>query len=359
MFSCELAEFERSSGGTLLRHPLHVLTEFKGYVMAWCFGDRPEVLRSRDYEFELEVPDLERNVPALIGICSSSAGIVDGKQCLLRPVVTCLARAGEVFDPPIHLRFPVGEVESMESGSDCGNHDEAEAAYLAYLKSTYVALTRADATSEWVPIHGDIVQTEEDVFVLEVTVSHFCDFALMRDIHVAPGCVELVSLPRLKRNSRRSHYHFVNLGTENLVVHCWGAARRRGFWESFKLRLGFGPTGGDAGVEARRTLVDEHDTDVYKVDVPGNSPGEPREEACLVVEGPESLTVVYTTQETVRSLMGGTHQLVQVWGRRPMQHKHVMVFGDLSGSKPLVADLRVENGVDVGESVRSKRQMRG
>ena len=68
MFSYELADSARVFEGELPRDPLNRLTNFKGHVVAWSFGDRPEVLRSRDGEFELEVPGLERNVPALIGL---------------------------------------------------------------------------------------------------------------------------------------------------------------------------------------------------------------------------------------------------------------------------------------------------
>ncbi|CAN0419944.1 unnamed protein product [Ectocarpus sp. 12 AP-2014] len=126
------------------------ILDFDGYVVAWSFGDRPEVLRSHDFEFELEVPGLRRNVPALIGHCASSAEAVDGKQCLLHPVVTCLARAGESFDPPHRMRFPVGDVKSIESGSDYGSDDDAEVACRGHNESTFSALTREDASSELV-----------------------------------------------------------------------------------------------------------------------------------------------------------------------------------------------------------------
>ncbi|CAM9639467.1 unnamed protein product [Ectocarpus sp. 6 AP-2014] len=330
------------------------ISGFDGYVMAWSFGQHPAVLRSNGFEFELEVPRLGRNVPALIGLRSSSAEVVDGEKCLLHPVVTCLARSGEVFDPPLCLRFPVGDVNSMESGSDCGS-DDAEVTYRAYLESTFSTLTRKHASSEWVPVDGTIEQTDEGIFVLEVQVSHFCDFALKQAIKVDSGGVELVKLPQLKHKSRRSHFHFVNLGTENLVVHCWGVTRKRGFLESFRLKLGFGLNGGDAEVEATRTLVDGPGTGVYKVDVPGGPVDDPRNEACLVVNGFESLTVAYTTQKTVRAgtLFGSTHELVQVWGTRHMQHKHAMIFGILPESA-LVRNLKVEDGVNVGELVRSK-----
>ncbi|CAM9993629.1 unnamed protein product, partial [Ectocarpus sp. 13 AM-2016] len=317
-------------------------------------GDRPEVLRSHDFEFELEVPGLRRNVPALIGHCASSAEAGDGKQCLLHPVVTCLARAGESFDPPLRLRFPVGDVESMESGSDYGSDGDAEVAYRGHLESTFSALTRQDASSQWFSIDVAIVQTEEGVFVLEVMISHFCDFALKQDIiNVDAGGVELVFLPRLKRKTRRSYYHFVNLGTENLVVHCWGAVGERGFLDSFRFKVAVGPTSGDAEVEARRTRADIESTGVYNVGVPGKPLGERRKGACVLVDGSESLTVAHTTQETIRPLMGNTHELVQAWGSRCMQHKYAIIFGSLTGSMRSVPNLKVEDGVNVGELIKS------
>lgn len=331
------------------------LTDFEGYVVTWSFGDRPGLFRSHDFEVELEVPPLGRNVPVLIGLSSSSAEVVDGKQSLLHPIVTCLARAGEIFDPPLYLRFPVGDMDSAESGSEHGSQDDAELAYRARLESTFSVLTREDASAEWIPIHGRIVQTEEGLLLLQVTVSHFCDFALKQYINVDGRSVELIELPRLRHKSRRSHFHFVNLGTDELVVHCWGAARKRGFPELIRVKLGVGPMSGDAEVEARRTPVDVPGTVVYKVDVPGRPLGEPRNGACLVVDGAESLIVTYTTQETVCSRMGRTYEKVQVYGTRTMQHKHAMIFGDdLTGSKRMVSNLVVEDGDNVGEVVRSR-----
>ncbi|CAM9179736.1 unnamed protein product [Ectocarpus sp. 8 AP-2014] len=343
--------------GTVVDAKMATISDFRGCAVAWSFGERPEVLHGHDFEFELEVPGLGRNVPALIGLCASSAEVVDGKQCLLHPVVTCLARAGEAFDPPLILRFPVGDVDSMESGSDCSSGDDAEEAYRAHLESTFAALTREDANSEWVSIDGAIVQTEEGVFVVEVTVYHFCDFALKRGIEVDPGGVKLVEIPRAKRQSRRSHYQFVNLGTEDLVVHCWGAAaavRKRGFLDFFRFKLGVGPASGGAEVEVRRTPEDVAGTGVFNVDVPGKPLGEPRSGTCLVVDGSESLTVAHTTQETKRNpLLGTTYELIQVWGRRSMQHKYAIIFGPLTRSR-LVPNLKVQDGVNVGERVKSK-----
>lgn len=321
--------------------------------MAWSFGDRPGLLRSHDFGFELELPRLGRNIPALIGMRSSSAETIDGQQYLLHPVVTCLARPGESFDPPLSLRFPVGNLDCLESGSEHGSDYGAEVAYRAHLESTFSALVRKDGSAEWVPIDGDIVQTEDGLFLLQVTVSHFCDFALRRPVNVEARSVELIELPRLRHRSRRSHFHFVNHGTEDVVVHCWCAAWKRSYLESGRLRLGFGPIRGDAEVEARRRLVDVPGTVVYKVDVPGKPLGERRNAACLVVDGAESLTVTYTTQETIRSRTGRTFERVQVYGTRTMQHKHAMIFGPLTGSRRTVANLVVEDGDNVCEVVRS------
>lgn len=327
--------------------------------MAWSFGDRAEIFGCP--EFELDVPGLGRNIPSLIGLSSSSCQEIDGKQRLLHPVVTCLAGTEETFDPPLLLRFPVGHVNSMESGSERGSDDDAEMNYRDYLKSTFSVVTREDGSSEWVPIDGDIEQVEGGVFVLEVRISHFCEFACSIEFNVAPGHVELFSLPSFARKSRRSHYHFINLGTKDLVVHCWGAPRKRpGVFESLRIKLGIGPTGGDAEVEAHRPTVSVPGTEVFTVDVAGGPAEQPRDMCCLVVDGFESLTIAYTTQETIYPLIGSKHELVQVWRSRPMQHKHVMVIGPLlDGAGPLVFDLKVEAGVNVGELVRSKVPVEG
>lgn len=327
------------------------LTGIEGGVVAWSFGHDAEILDGS--EFELEVPVLGRNVPSLIGLSSSSCQEIDGKQRFLHPVVTCLAGTGETFNPPLLLRFPVGHVDSMESGSECGSHDDAEVNYRDYLKSTFSVLKREDGSSEWVPIDGAIKQANGGVFVLEVTVSHFCDFALEREFKVDPGMVELFSLPSLQRESRRSHYHFMNLGTEDLVVHCWGAPRKKpGFFESFRLKLGIALTGVDTEVEAHRPTGDVPGTGVHMVDVPGGPAGQRRSMACLVVGGFKSLTIAYTTQETIRPLIGTSYEQVQVWRSRPMKHKQAMVIGPLLG-RPRVINLRVNDGEDVGEVVRS------
>lgn len=137
------------------------------------------------------------------------------------------------------------------------------------------------------------------------------------------------------------------------MIYGWGAARERGFLEYFKEKLGLGATTGDVEVEGRRTVVDASGANVAMVQVPGKNDGEPRKVACLVVDGQESLTVVPTTQETSRRLMGSTHTLVQVWGIRSIQHKNAMIFGPLTGAARLVSDLEVKEGSEAGQVVKS------
>ncbi|CAM9772201.1 unnamed protein product [Ectocarpus sp. 13 AM-2016] len=330
------------------------ISDFEGEVVAWSFGDGPDVLRNHDLDFELEVPDLGRNVPALIGLCSSSAEVVDGKQCLLHPVVRCLARNGESFDPNLRLRFPLGDEASMESGSDGTSDDDDDGvAYRAYLASKFTVVTREDASSEWVPIDGTIKQAEGGVFVLEVAVPHFCDFARLQDISVPPGCMEIVPLPQLKGKPRRSHFHFVNLGEENLVAHCWGAVKKTGFWNFFRINLGAGATSGNAEFEGHRQPEDTGNGTVYSVQVPRSDPTNPKKtEVCWVSLGTESVTVAWTSQ---RRPQNARHRIAQVWGSSPMQHKHVMVFGPLLDIDTCqVANLRVDDNESFGKLVKSK-----
>lgn len=340
--------------GTLLltfRAPLH-FADFEGEVVAWSFGDGPDVLRSHDLDFELEVPDLGKPVPALIGLCSSSAEVVDGKQCLLHPVVRCLARNGESFDPNLRLRFPLRDKASMESGSEGDSVDDgADVAYPAYLDSKFTVVTREDASSEWIKIDGTIKQADGGVFVLEVAVPHFCDFALSQDIGVPPGCVEVVPLPKLQGKPRRSHFHFVNLGGENLVAHCWGPVKKTGFWDFFKINLGGGATSANAEFEGHRQPVDIGNGEVYSVEVPRRDPTNPENQVFRVFLGTESVTVAWTTQ---RRPQNAKHRVAQVWGSSPMQHKHAMVFGPLLDIDTCqVSNLKVDDGKPFGKLVKS------
>ncbi|CAM9855156.1 unnamed protein product [Ectocarpus sp. 12 AP-2014] len=339
----------------LINARMAAISDFEGEVVAWSFGDGPpEVLRNHDLDFELEVPDLGRNVPALIGLCSSSAEVVDGKQCLLHPVVRCLARNGESFDPNLRLRFPLGDEASMESGSDgTSDDDDDDVAYRAYLASKFTVVTREDAGSAWVPTDGTIKQAEGGVFVLEVAVPHFCDFALSQGISVPPGCMEIVALPKLKGKPRRSHFHFVNLGEENLLAHCWGAVKKTGFWDFFRINLGAGATSANAEFEGHRQAVDISNGTVHSVQVPRRDPTNPEESGVYrVFLGTESVTVAWTSQ---RRPQNAGHRIAQVWGSSPMQHKHAMVFGPLSDIDTCqVSNLKVDDNESFGKLVKSK-----
>lgn len=171
------------------------LADFEGDVVAWSFGEGAEVLVGP--EVELRVPRLGRSIPSMVGLCSNASyQVVEGKPHLLYPVVTCLARYGETFDPPLRLRFRVGDVYHMESSFGCAFHDNAEVAYRVFLRAKFSVVTREHANSEWVPIDGAIVHARGGVFVLEVALSHFCDFALKRDnTQPKTGRADLVSLP--------------------------------------------------------------------------------------------------------------------------------------------------------------------
>ena len=147
--------------------------------MAWSLGPTAEVIGSPD--FELKVPDLEENIPALVGQSSNVAEIVDGKRCLLHPVVTCLAQKRLFFSRPLLLRFPVSDSESMGSGSYSGV-SKVQEDYRLYLQKRFSPMRREEGSTEWVPIEGDIMKTKKGVIVLEVKVSHFTQYALRDNV---------------------------------------------------------------------------------------------------------------------------------------------------------------------------------
>lgn len=336
------------------------LPDFEGDVLAWSIGGHAQVLRSPGSEFELEVlKGLTRTIPALIGLglCSGSAETIDGEQHLLHRVLTCLARAEEDFDPPLLLRFPVGDKDSMESGSLDGSHDDAEVAYRAHLKSTFSAFKRHDAVSRWVPISGDIVQTEGGDFVLQVKITHFCDFGLGQRFDVAVGGAELVPLPKLMFKSTKAHYHFLNLGTDTLVIHVWGAGRKEVFVNSAKANAAIDVTTGvSIGGEVERMLVDVPGSGPYRVDLIGKAVNKESRQVCRKILGLESPTAAWTTQERIAPSSGVEgHELVQVWGTTPMISGHVLVLGPMyQGARPEVPNLKVFDGQSVGRLVWSR-----
>ncbi|CAB1108903.1 unnamed protein product [Ectocarpus sp. CCAP 1310/34] len=348
-------------GTTHTSSQMSSLQDFKGDVVAWSFGNRAEVLRSPDSEFELEVqPGLNKNYPALVGLglCSGSAEYVNGEQYLLHCVLTCLTRAGEKFDPPLLLRFPVGDEDSMESGSLDGSQDDAEEAYRAHLQSTFSAVKRDDASSEWVPIGGDIVRMKGGRdFFLEVKISHFCDFGLSQAIDVEVGYTELIELPKKMFSSRKTHYHFANLGTKPLVFHVWGAGRKEVFVNVVRANAAVDLAGGSVGAEMERTLVDVPGSGPYEVHVPGEAGSGSKPQVCRKFVDLEKPTVAWTTQERISPSSGVEgHQLVQVWGSTPMLSGHVLVVGAMApDATPAIANLRVDDGEDVGRLVWSKK----
>ncbi|CAM9679626.1 unnamed protein product [Ectocarpus sp. 13 AM-2016] len=335
------------------------LQDFEGDVVAWSFGDHAEVLRSPGSEFELEVQTgLNINFPALIGLglCSGSAETINGEQHLLHSVLTCLTQAGQEFDPPLLLRFPVGDKDSMESGSLDGSHDDADVAYRAHLESTFSAFKRHDASSEWVAINGDIVQTIEGDFVLQVKIKHFCQFGLGQKFNVGDGCVELVELPKLMFKSRKTHYHFVNLGTEALVVHVWGAGRKEVFVNVAEANAGVDLASGfNIRGKVERTLVHVPCSGPFRVDLPGKSVGVKSDQVCKRFFGLESPTAAWTTQKNIpRSPDAEGHELVQVWGKTPITSGHLLAFGPMrDGARPEVSNLKVKDGEPVGRLVWS------
>lgn len=323
------------------------LTGIEGGVVAWSFGDRAETLGGAEFELKVLRP-LGRNIPCLIGLSSSSCQKVDGKQCLLHPVVTCLAGTGETFSPLL-LRFSVGHVDSMESGSECGSDDDPEMNYRDYLKSTFSVVTREDGSSEWVPKDGAIEQAEEGVFVLEVIVSHFCDFALKQVVKkVDPGFISMVSLPTQRRQSRESHYHFVNQGEQPLVIYCWGAAKQKIFTSSLGAEGAASLTGVRVAASGDRTVRDIPESNVYSVDVPGGSADGPWGTVCRRFPF-ESMEVVWATQGPPDP----DQRLVKVWGVLHMEHKQALVFGALLDRDPeFEIEASPREGVYVGNRVR-------
>lgn len=329
-------------------------TGFEGDVMAWSFGAVDGVIGCPD--FELEVHNLGREIPALIGHSPSAAEMVDGEFCLLHPVVTCLARKEENFNPPLLLRFPVGDMESMESGSDDGVSDGAQATYSAYLKSRYSIVKREEGSAVWVTISGEVLQMDNGVFVLEAKISHFTDYALKQTVEVAQGQVKAVEIKKLPHVSRRNVFLFVNQGSEPLMIHCWRRPTEQFWIQTVKASVGlesFGFSG-----ELERGILERQPNQVYsKVAYPTGHGTVGQNKVTVEVRLPHttSLEVAWATQKTCEG-----YQLVNVWGRYPMDHKTAMVIGPLQDTTAhaYLPGLKVPDGVVVGNEIRAKLEKR-
>ena len=241
--------------------------------MAWSFGARTGVIGCPD--FELQVPGLGREVPALIGKSSSLAEVIDGEFCLLHPVVTCLSRSGCTFSPPLLLRFPVGDTDSMEAGSDVGSSDGDDEPYHTYLKSRYSAVKREEGGAVWVPTSGEIIQMDNGIFVLEIQASHFTDYALKQNVDVDPGDFKIVPIKKLPHQSRRNVFLFVNQGDETIVVHCWRRPTKR-FWMK-RIMASFGFASVEVGGTVERGILEHQSDEVEGDDFSRNGRGPERE----------------------------------------------------------------------------------
>ena len=302
------------------------LTDFEGDVMAWSFGPTSGVISCPD--FELVIPDMSRNVPALIGQSPSESAMVDGEVCLFHPVVTCLAGSGEIFNPPLLLRFSVGD--AMESGSDVGSSNEDEEFYKADLRLRYSVVKREEGSSKWVPIVGEIKKMDNGVFVLETQVSHFTDYALYYKSLISGACLQGVGKGRKRivevkrpRNvftyfvnkGPRNVFLFVNKGDKTVMVVYW--RRPKDFYTS-RVEGSVGAV--NAGVSAAfdRAKLDTPPDPVY------NEVVEPNDSAVLNISDTTSLEVAWATVED-----NGDHRSVTVWGRSPLDHDKALVIGPL------------------------------
>ena len=319
------------------------LTDFDGDVMAWSFGSTSGVISCPD--FELVIPDLARNVPALIGQSPSEAEMVDGEVCLFHPVVTCLAGSGEIFNPPLLLRFSVGD--AMESGSDVGSSNEDEESYKADLRSRYSVVKREEGSSTWLPFDGEIKKMDNGVFVLEAQISHFTDYALKQGPLSLPwpesigqgGVDKITDIKKLRNISL-----FENKGDKNIMVYYWRRRTRRFWIPRARVSLGVAPV--EVGGEVDREILDNPTDEVYSKLVPSNQ--------SVALNNTKSLEVAWATLEPRDG-----HRLVTVWGRDTMGPREAMRIGPLPERVYAdVRDLQITDGEHVGTRVRASLENR-
>ena len=333
------------------------LADFDGDVLAWSFDPKAEVIGCPD--FEVDVLGLETTIPALVGQSSSVAEIVDGKHCILHPVVTCLAERGMFFSRPLLLRFPVGDLESMESDSDSENDDEPEETYRLYLKEQFSPMRREEGSSKWVPIEGDIVMMESGVFVVEVKVSHFTEYTLKRNVEATVGQAEVTEIKRLPNHtSMRNVFLFVNQGNILITVYYWHCPSKRDFLSRVQASLTVGSVAAVSG-EADRERLDPPAEKVWSRHVPpilpssaaGASPAGKSVISNPVPSSTKSINVAWTTLEEQEDAVDD--RIVTVWGLEYLDHKNAMIFGPLPEKKyARVKGLRVKSGEDMGVKVR-------
>ena len=329
------------------------LADFDGDVLARSLGPKDQVIGCPD--FELKVLGLETTIPVLVGQSSSVAEIVDGKCCLLHPVVTCLAQRGLRFSRPLLLRFPVGDLDSMKSGSDSANDWEAEETYRLYLKEQFSPMRREEGSSKWIPIEGDIVRMQSGEFVMEVKVSYFTEYTLKRNVEVEVGRAEVTEIKRLPNyTNTRNVFLFINRGIVPITVYCWHYPSKRSFSSSFQalLTLGLASVGGGVG----RGRLDPPAEKVWSRRVPtilppsaaGGDPAGNHVVSNSVPSSTKSINVAWTTLEEDAGDL-----IVTVWGLEYLDHKNAMIFGPLPEKKDArVIGLRVKSDEDIGVKVR-------
>ncbi|CAM9388946.1 unnamed protein product [Choristocarpus tenellus] len=310
-------------------HYPYTMAGVTGKVVAWQLGPDDESLGSPDFELFTSMRD---GIPGLVTMSSSTATL-DGKRYLLHPVVTCLASKGLEFSSPLRLRFPVGDEERMNAGSD--DEDgivDKEEAYKKYLREEFGVLVQEEGGKKWGPCASEVVQVGK-TFFLQVLVPHFTKFSVARPINENDN-VAIVDTEELDHKSRKCGFLFVNNGFEKDGQKQDVTVLYRDSSESKFKPTRFGAAlsvfqGGEVNVEGNWT---DSGTRVFSCEIEGGN----SEERILSIK---STVVVWVTQQVQEE----GHRMVQIWGKRRMDHKKAIVFKQCSGS-PLVRNLRVNDG---------------
>ncbi|CAM9946436.1 unnamed protein product [Choristocarpus tenellus] len=271
-------------------------------------------------------------IPGLVTM-SSSTTTLDGKRYLLHPVVTCLASKGFEFSSPLRLRFPVGDEERMNAGSDDENGVvDKEEAYKKYLKEEFGVLVQEEGGKEWGPCASEVVQVEK-TFFLKVLVPHFTKFTVARPINENDG-VAIVDIEKLDHESRKYEFLFFNDGFEKdgekqdvTVLYRDNSESK---FKPTRIRAAFSVLqgGGEVNVEGNWT---DSGTCVFSREI---KVGQSKVRMLSV----QKTLVVWLTQKRENG-----HRMVQIWGKGRMDHKKAIVFLRCEGH-PIVENLRVNDG---------------